>query len=482
MVSNSVEILISAVDNYTKELQQAQKQFESFGKSLSTTGKAQAVLGKQQIETVSSFKTSTEALIAYGNVANSVDNIMSRYTNLQLRIENAEIRVLDSREALTKLTQEGKQGTEEYVNAQRRLEISQNNLARANNAVIGSYIGMSIQVLTLTSSLPAAIKGIQAMIISIKVLDGSIKATLVTLTPWIAVIGLVSFAAYELIGMNRDLDDSQKEIGGYQPTLRSEFSQTETQIDSNTEAVRSYTTSLYGIPTEAITKIKRETVEKVSGKSTEGLTTKQIEAAFAITGVNPWEQIMQTSAELGKSEGQRFSLQRMVADAETKRYSDARDAAFRLAELQVEKDELMKKAADGDRTAISEIAELKKEMKIQEAKGVAGLGEDFMGVVNLIRKELQDIEEKKKELDYTEGMLIGMTKSEAEHWANRQEGGGTGLVISEGQSSSFSTPVVSGSNRDLQGRPIKDRSGNVNVYLDGQQIGGATNSIISAGG
>ena len=112
-----------------------------------------------------SWQESIKTLIAVGNVVNAVGNIFDSYHNLQGRIENAELRVIDAREALNKLTEEGKQGTEEYVNAQRRLIISQNNLERANTAVVGTYIGMFASVGSLLISLPAlatAIRGATA--------------------------------------------------------------------------------------------------------------------------------------------------------------------------------------------------------------------------------------------------------------------------------------------------------------------------------
>src|SRR3990167_3949499 len=160
-------------------------------------------------EQIESIKKNTDSLIAMGNIAGSVDRIMDSYANLQLRIENAELRVIDARSNLNKLTEEGKQGTEEYEAATRRLQIAENGLERTNNAVVGTYINMSVQILTLATSLPKAISGVYGMVTAVKALDITTKAFLMT-----SGIGLVILATSMII-----------------PSLK----KTEEQVDSNTE-------------------------------------------------------------------------------------------------------------------------------------------------------------------------------------------------------------------------------------------------------
>lgn len=175
MADSEVSIIIKAVDEASKILANVKNEIGGLEK----TGKS---LAKTQEATTSAFKDSTASLIAIGNAANTVDNIFSSYQNLQNRIENAELRVVESRQSLQEQTFKIKSAQEAYnvavakygknsdearkaaatlsqeqLNLEtttRRLQISQNNLERAQNAVVGSYISMGVQTVALIASLP----------------------------------------------------------------------------------------------------------------------------------------------------------------------------------------------------------------------------------------------------------------------------------------------------------------------------------------
>src|SRR3990167_8641110 len=146
-MADNITIIIRAVDEASKQLQLVNKQLEGMDKTFKQSTKT-------QVQATDAFKDANTQLLALGNVARGVDNIFISYTSLELRLENAQLRVIDAQEDLNRVLTEGKAGTEEHENAVRRLTISQNNLERANNQVIGTYISMSIQMGQVIGSLP----------------------------------------------------------------------------------------------------------------------------------------------------------------------------------------------------------------------------------------------------------------------------------------------------------------------------------------
>jgi len=240
-----------------KKLDESRKEIDKFSESSRKMNDDIKRTTKEGFnEQIESIKKNTDSLIAMGNIAGSVDRIMDSYANLQLRIENAELRVIDARSNLNKLTEEGKQGTEEYEAATRRLQIAENGLERTNNAVVGTYINMSVQILTLATSLPKAISGVYGMVTAVKALDITTKAFLMT-----SGIGLVILATSMII-----------------PSLK----KTEEQVDSNTEAINQYNLELNKIPKEISTNIELSGVGKfITGmgegfKEFMGIITEQI--------------------------------------------------------------------------------------------------------------------------------------------------------------------------------------------------------------
>ena len=90
MAESEIRILITAVDNVSAELKTIEGKIDGFSKN--TAKQTQAVS--------KSFQQQTSALIALGNAALTVDNILTSYQNLQLRLENATERVTGATERL----------------------------------------------------------------------------------------------------------------------------------------------------------------------------------------------------------------------------------------------------------------------------------------------------------------------------------------------------------------------------------------------
>lgn len=158
MADATIQILIEAQDKVTATL-----------KNIEGTLGGMAKNSAKQSQAISQgFTSTTDSLIALGNAAATVDNIFSSLTNMQLRLENANERLANAQDrvsdAQTKLNRLQKSGTasaedladasQEVERANRGLTISQNNLARAQNQVIGTYINIGVQVIALSASLP----------------------------------------------------------------------------------------------------------------------------------------------------------------------------------------------------------------------------------------------------------------------------------------------------------------------------------------
>lgn len=178
MANNELSILIRAVDEMSGTLKKAEGNLQKF---TSTTE-------RQSKKTQDAFEGSTTALLALGNIASTVDNIFSSYTNIQLRLENATLRVTNSHERLAdaqtklnRLIRDGKANADEMADAQlgveratRGVEISENNLARANNMVIGTYINIGVQTVTLLASLPKLIATIRSLEVATLALNAAL--------------------------------------------------------------------------------------------------------------------------------------------------------------------------------------------------------------------------------------------------------------------------------------------------------------------
>ena len=181
-----IAILIKAQDQFSDKIDGMNKKLDSFVRD-----------NKKQTESLSqSWNRTTDSLIAIGNVASSVDSIFSSLTNLEIRLENATERLANAQDRLAdaggnveksqkklqfinerlerlanagittgeqvlKLREEQILASDDLTQAQkeeeratRSLTIAENNLARAQNQVLGTYIQIGIQSVSLAKSLP----------------------------------------------------------------------------------------------------------------------------------------------------------------------------------------------------------------------------------------------------------------------------------------------------------------------------------------
>jgi len=156
MAEDEIRIIINAVDNMSATIDKIEKNLN----------KANQNILKQTKVTSKGFTEQTGNLLVLGQAAASVDRIFSSYQNMQLRIENATERVTGAQDRLAeaqyelnKVIDSGTASLEDIEQAQRKVDsasrgltIAQNNLERANNAVVGSYINMGMQSVTLIAS------------------------------------------------------------------------------------------------------------------------------------------------------------------------------------------------------------------------------------------------------------------------------------------------------------------------------------------
>jgi len=176
MADAEIQILITAIDEISGTLKKIEGQLETSNKNIQTqTTKTTEVFG-QQITT----------LLALGNVAQKLDHIWTAYQNMQIRLENASTRLTNAQERLedaqTKLNRMVRDGVDdmdklqdaqkEVERASRNLIISKNNLARVNNAVIGTYIMMGTQLVSAVYDFYKLYKAIRDTAIATTILKG----------------------------------------------------------------------------------------------------------------------------------------------------------------------------------------------------------------------------------------------------------------------------------------------------------------------
>lgn len=192
MVDNRIQILIEGQDKISATLSNIESKIKKFGDENKTATD----------KMINSWQKGTNSLIAIGNAAASVDNIFSSLTNLSIRLENASERLANAQDRLedsqlgvvrankdlVKIqktynfvlknhledTEYGIRVLDAYEEASRRVEdaqkaeeratrgliISENNLERAQNQVIGTYISIGIQSLSLIASIPSLISAL----------------------------------------------------------------------------------------------------------------------------------------------------------------------------------------------------------------------------------------------------------------------------------------------------------------------------------
>lgn len=218
-----IEVIVSAVDKVTGELKNIESSIQGFSKETK----------KSTEEVTKSFDDNLGSLIALGNAASTVDNIFSSLTNLQIRLENATLRVTNAQERLedattrlTRLQKSGKASADDLADARkeveratRGVEISENNLARAQNQVIGTYINIGVQTLVLIKSLPTLATAVNGVTISVAGLEIALAPLLIALAALGAIIYVV-VSAYKAISesneklktLNEGLAESERKL------------------------------------------------------------------------------------------------------------------------------------------------------------------------------------------------------------------------------------------------------------------------------
>jgi len=222
MAETEVQILIKAIDEASSVLEKVKKNVEGSEKKIKT----------QTEKTTKAFNSQMDSLIAIGNAANAVDNIFSSYHNLQLRLENATERVTGAQDRLrnaqynlSKVQRDTTSTSEDLAQAQREVDsatravtISQNNLARANNMALGTYISMGVQALSLIKSLPLLIKGIQG------VTAASMAFVLTPIGAAITGIAVAIVAITSAVNANKKaMEEAAKATQDYQDALNQVF-------------------------------------------------------------------------------------------------------------------------------------------------------------------------------------------------------------------------------------------------------------------
>lgn len=170
MADQEIQILIKAIDETTKTLENIEGQMMNLNQSIQ----------KQTKKTSDVFDKQMGSLIVLGQAAGRVESIQSSYVNLQLRLENAgeklanaQDRLRNAQYKLTKVQKDTSSSAEDLANAQQEVEsasrgltISQNNLARAHNQVLGTYINIGVQTLSLIRSMPLLIAEVRNLTIA----------------------------------------------------------------------------------------------------------------------------------------------------------------------------------------------------------------------------------------------------------------------------------------------------------------------------
>lgn len=201
MVADSeIQILIKAIDEVSGTTKRIE---ENISKMADETAKQTKTMGQ-------AFKESTGSLLVLGQAASSVDRIMDSYQNLQLRLENASIRVeeaqknqRDAQYNLKKVMEDAKSTTDDIAKAQddldtatNRVTVAMNNQSRVGNAVIGTYIGIGMQVVTLVASIPALITAVSTLGISLwSLVPALTTVTVVGLPLWAVVLAIAGAVA-----------------------------------------------------------------------------------------------------------------------------------------------------------------------------------------------------------------------------------------------------------------------------------------------
>lgn len=207
MADSEVQILISLKDEVSEGFKNIEKMFVNGNKKIEEANK----------DAITSFQKQTNSLIAVGNAASSVESIMSSYQNLQLRLENsservanAQDRLVDAQYNLKKIQSNSASTAEDLAHAQdmvdratRALTISENNQARTQGQVLGTYIQMGVQSIKLIQSLPVLTGEVKALAIQAGIADAALLPLSVTL-------GAVALIGIQVYSSVKDITEASK--------------------------------------------------------------------------------------------------------------------------------------------------------------------------------------------------------------------------------------------------------------------------------
>lgn len=217
MADNEIQILIKAVDEFSTTL----KKIET------NTGKTFKEVEKSTESVGQSFTKLQGNLLVLGNAAASVDRIFDSYQNLQLRLENSTERVANATDRLSdaqkkydRLVASGTASAEELEDAQteltratRGLNIAQNNLAKTQNAVIGTYISIGTQVLVLIGSIPTLISTVATLGKTLWALVPALTSVTIAGAPLWAIVLAISAAIVGVILVIKHWEEITNALG-----------------------------------------------------------------------------------------------------------------------------------------------------------------------------------------------------------------------------------------------------------------------------
>lgn len=247
MAEAELEVLIKAIDEMSGTLKKIEGNLEKTNKNIQ----------KQTEKTSTIFQETTGDLLVLGSAASRVDAIFSSYTNIQLRLENASERVAnaqdslaDAQRELNKLQKSGKASADDLRKAEQQVErasralnIAQNNVARTQNQVLGIWINMGVQSVTLIASLGSVTVAIQRMTASaIAFIVTPLGATLAALGVVIAVVGMEYLRASQRAEKLQDLESQRvsklNELEFAQRTYNDEIARNKSLLEETFTALR----------------------------------------------------------------------------------------------------------------------------------------------------------------------------------------------------------------------------------------------------
>lgn len=277
-----------------------------------------AILITAEDRATKGFQDATTSLLALGNAAAAVDRITSAYTNQQIRLENAserlantQDRLADAQRKLNKLQSSGTATSEELADAQRDVEratrsltISENNLARVQNQVIGTYINMGIQAVTLVGSFNQLKKSLELLKLeSLAFMATPIGAALVALA---AIVGIATIAINEQKNKQEELKKVSEEYISVQEEMNSKWKEAHNETQLYADAINNVRSAKLGlINKKSVDELT--TIAKLKEQEYELQKARNSGENETLLGIRE-KEIAQTQSDLSIFESQRASL------------------------------------------------------------------------------------------------------------------------------------------------------------------------------